>query len=43
MDLSLTEEQELLRSVARDFMERECAKETLLEFDESETGYSVDI
>ena len=43
MDLSLTEEQELLRNTARDFMERECPKETLLEFDESETGYSVDI
>ena len=43
MDLSLTEEQELLRNTARDFMEREGSKETLLEFDESETGYSIDI
>ena len=43
MDLSLTEEQELLRSTARDFMEREASKETLLEFDESDMGYSVDI
>ncbi len=43
MDLSLTEEQELLRSSARDFVERECQKETLLELDDSETGYSDDI
>ena len=43
MDLSLTEEQELLRNTARDFMERECSKEALLELDESDTGYSLDI
>ena len=43
MDLSLTEEQELLRSAARDFMARECPKDVLLELDESETGYSVDL
>ena len=43
MDLSLTEEQELLRNTARDFMEREGPKETLLEFDESDTGFSADI
>ena len=34
MDLSLTEEQELLRSTARDFMEREAGREALLEFDD---------
>ena len=43
MDLSLTEEQELLRNTARDFMVREAPKEALLEFDESDTGYSEDI
>ena len=40
MDLSLTEEQELLRNTARNFMEREASKDALLEFDESETGFS---
>ena len=43
MDLSLTEQQELLRNTARDFMDRESSKETLLEFDESDTGFSEDI
>ena len=43
MDLSLTEEQELLRSTARDFMQRECPKEMLLEFDESDVGCSEDV
>ena len=43
MDLSLTEEQELLRTTARDFMQRECSKEALLEFDESEMGCSEDV
>ena len=43
MDLSLTEEQELLRNTARDFMQRECSKEALLEFDESEMGCSEDV
>ena len=42
MDLSLTEEQELLRTTARDFMQRECSKEALLEFDETEMGCSDD-
>ncbi len=40
MDLSLTEEQRLLRSAARDFMEREAAKEALLEFEQSAFGCS---
>ena len=43
MDLSLTEEQELIRNAARDFMERECPTETLLDLDETDTGYSVNI
>ena len=42
MDLSLTEQQELLRTTARDFMQRECSKEALLEFDESDMGCSED-
>ncbi len=43
MDLSFTEEQQILRAAARDFMARECPKETLLEFDESDFGVSVDV
>ena len=43
MDLSLTEEQELLRATARDFMQRECPKETLLEFEESDVGCSDEV
>ena len=43
MDLSLTEEQELLKSTARDFMERECPTDTLLDLDETDTGFSEDI
>ena len=38
MDLSLTENQELLKSTAREFMERECPKDVLLEMELSETG-----
>ena len=34
MDLSLTEEQELLKATARDFMEREAGREALLAFDD---------
>ncbi len=43
MDLSLSEYQQQLKNTARDFMDRECPKETLLDLDESETGYSDDI
>ncbi len=40
MDLSLSEYQQQLKNTARDFMERECPKDTLVELDESETGYT---
>ena len=40
MDLSLSEYQQQLKNTARDFMDRECPKETLLDLDESDTGYS---
>ena len=43
MDLSLTETQEMLRSTARDFMERECPAAIAQELDKSETGFSPDI
>ena len=35
MDLSLTEEQELLRRVTRDFVQREFPKETLIELEDT--------
>ncbi len=40
MDLSLTEEQEMLKSTARDFVQRECPKTTLLALDKTDTGFS---
>ena len=40
MDLALTEYQQQLKNTARDFMDRECPKDTLVELDESETGYT---
>ena len=39
MDLSLTEEQELLKSTARDFMEREAGRDALLAFDDGESAF----
>ena len=38
MDLSLTENQEMLKSSAREFIQREYSKEVLLELDKQETG-----
>ncbi|HAC17114.1 MAG TPA: acyl-CoA dehydrogenase, partial [Dehalococcoidia bacterium] len=43
MDLSLTEQQELLKTTARDFMEREASKDILLELEETESGYSDEL
>ncbi len=43
MDLSLTESQEMLRTAARDFVERECPTAVAQELDKSETGFSPDI
>lgn len=43
MDLSFTEDQEMLRSVARDFLERECPKSLVKEMDEDEKGYTPDL
>lgn len=40
MDLSLTQDQEMLRSTAQDFMQRECPKDTLLELEESAAGFA---
>ncbi|MAF53120.1 MAG: acyl-CoA dehydrogenase [SAR202 cluster bacterium] len=43
MDLSLTEQQELLKSTAADFMDRECPRDTLLELEETDSGYSDEL
>jgi len=43
MDLSLTESQEMLRSTARDFVQRECPTGVVQELDKSETGFSPDL
>ena len=43
MDLSLTEEQEMIKSAARDFVQRKCDKRTLLALDKTETGFSPEI
>ena len=43
MDFSFTEEQEMLRRTARDFLERECPKSMVREMAEDENGYSPEI
>ncbi|MGD0765225.1 MAG: acyl-CoA dehydrogenase family protein [Dehalococcoidia bacterium] len=40
MDLGLSEEQELLRNFARDFLEKECPESLVREMEEDEKGYS---
>jgi alkylation response protein AidB-like acyl-CoA dehydrogenase len=43
MKLNLTEEQEMLRKTARDFLTDKCTKKFVKEMEESETGYSVEL
>jgi len=43
MDLGLSEEQEMLRKSARDFLRRECPKQLVRQLDESEKGYSPEL
>jgi len=43
MDLSLTEEQQMLRTTARDFLSRECPWTLVKEIDESESGFSAEL
>ncbi|MBI2858515.1 MAG: acyl-CoA/acyl-ACP dehydrogenase [Chloroflexi bacterium] len=43
MDLSLTEEQEMLRKMARDFLEKECPKKLVRDMEEDAAGYSPDL
>ncbi|MGA2285957.1 MAG: acyl-CoA dehydrogenase family protein [Dehalococcoidia bacterium] len=40
MDLGLSEEQELLKNFARDFLEKECTENLVREMEEDEKGYS---
>ncbi|MDY6918064.1 MAG: acyl-CoA dehydrogenase family protein [Chloroflexota bacterium] len=43
MNLDFTEEQEMLRTSARDFLSTECPKTLVRELEESEEGYSADL
>jgi len=43
MDLGLSEEQEMLKASARDFLQKECPKQLVRQLDESEEGYSADL
>jgi alkylation response protein AidB-like acyl-CoA dehydrogenase len=43
MDLGLSEEQELLKNFARDFLEKECTEQLVREMEEDEKGYSPEL
>jgi len=43
MNLDLTEEQEMLRTMARDFLAKECPKTLVRELEDDEKGYSPDL
>jgi alkylation response protein AidB-like acyl-CoA dehydrogenase len=43
MDLGLNEEQEMLKTSARDFLQKECPKQLVKQLDESDTGYSPEL
>ena len=43
MDFSLNEEQEMLKTTARDFLERECPISLVREMEEDEAGYSLEL
>lgn len=43
MDVSFTEEQEMLRASARDFLEKECTEEIIAEVETGRLGYSPDL
>jgi len=43
MNLDFTEEQEMLRTAARDFLTRECPKTLVRELEEDEKGYSPEL
>ena len=43
MDLGLSEEQELLKNAARDFLEKECPEQHVRDMEEDEKGYSPEL
>jgi alkylation response protein AidB-like acyl-CoA dehydrogenase len=43
MDFGLSEEQEMLRTSARDFLQKECPKKLVRQLDESDEGYSPEL
>ena len=43
IDLGLSEEQQMLKSVVRDFVDKECPKRLVREADEGELGYSPEL
>ncbi len=43
MNLDFTEEQEMLRTMARDFLQTECPKTLIRELEESDLGYSPEL
>ncbi len=43
MDLGLSEEQDLLKNFARDFLEKECPEKHVREMEEDEKGYSPEL
>jgi alkylation response protein AidB-like acyl-CoA dehydrogenase len=43
VDLGLSEEQELLKNAARDFLEKECPESLVREMEEDEKGYSPEL
>jgi alkylation response protein AidB-like acyl-CoA dehydrogenase len=43
MDLGLNEEQEMLKTSARDFLQKECPKQLVKQLDEGDAGYSPEL
>ena len=43
MDLGLSEEQEMLKNFARDFLEKECPEKLVRDMEDDETGYSLEL
>jgi alkylation response protein AidB-like acyl-CoA dehydrogenase len=43
MDLGLSEEQEMLKASARDFLQKECSKRLVRQLYESNEGYSSEL
>src|SRR3990172_8870134 len=43
MDLGLSEQQELLKNAARDFLEKECPEKHVREMEEDEKGYTPEL